>query len=85
MEEIKCPNCGKVFQLDEEYYSSIIKQVRDHEFEEELKNREKALKKEKEDALAILENKLKLESTLQMVEKEKKIKEKQLDCNLNLR
>ena len=83
MEEIKCPNCGKVFQLDEEYYSSIIKQVRDHEFEEELRIREKALKKEKEDALAILENKLKLESTLQMVEKEKKINELSNEIELN--
>ena len=34
MPEIKCPNCGEVFQIDESNYDSIVKQVRDHEFNE---------------------------------------------------
>ena len=42
MQEIKCPNCGQVFKVDESGYASILKQVRDHEFEEELKAREEA-------------------------------------------
>ena len=38
--EIKCPSCGQVFKVDESGYASILKQVRDHEFEKELKSRE---------------------------------------------
>ena len=40
MNEIKCPNCGKVFQIDESSYESIVKQIRDHEFEKEITERE---------------------------------------------
>ena len=40
MKEIKCPHCGEVFAIDETNYNSIVKQVRDHVFEEELKKRE---------------------------------------------
>ncbi len=29
MNEIKCPNCGEIFQADETYYNQIVKQVRD--------------------------------------------------------
>ena len=41
MNEIKCPNCGKVFQIDESSYESIVKQIRDQEFEKEISTREK--------------------------------------------
>ena len=37
MKEIKCPECGKVFTIDENSYAAIQKQVRDREFSEELK------------------------------------------------
>ena len=33
MQEIKCPNCGEVFQVDETVYDKIVKQVRDREFD----------------------------------------------------
>ena len=39
MNEIKCPHCGKVFSVDETSYDAIAKQVRDHLFETEVKNR----------------------------------------------
>ena len=35
MQEIKCPNCGEVFQVDETGYAQIVKQVRDQEFAKE--------------------------------------------------
>jgi hypothetical protein len=38
--EIKCPKCGEVFQVDERGYALIAQQVRDKEFEKELKSRE---------------------------------------------
>ena len=37
MQEIKCPKCGEVFQVDEAGYAAIVKQVRDKEFNKELK------------------------------------------------
>ena len=36
MPDIKCPNCGTVFSVDDTTYASISKQVRDKEFEKEL-------------------------------------------------
>lgn len=43
MHEIKCPNCGQVFQVDESGYAQIVKQVRDEEFAADLKKREAEL------------------------------------------
>ena len=42
MQEIRCPRCGEVFQVDESGYAAIVKQVRDDEFKKELEQREKA-------------------------------------------
>ena len=53
MHEIKCPNCGQVFQVDESGYAQILQQVRDELFEKELATREEALAKEKENDLTI--------------------------------
>lgn len=39
MNEIKCPHCGKAFKIDEAGFASILKQVRDGEFEKELHER----------------------------------------------
>lgn len=41
MQEIKCPKCGEVFAVDESGYAQIVQQIRDREFEKELKRREK--------------------------------------------
>ena len=41
MNEIRCPKCNEMFKLDESGFADILKQVRDKEFEKELKNREK--------------------------------------------
>ena len=41
MNEIKCPHCGEVFQVDESGYNAIVKQVRDTQFEKEVEQREK--------------------------------------------
>ena len=40
MQEIKCPHCGEVFQVDESGYAAILKQVRDAEFAKEVSQRE---------------------------------------------
>lgn len=43
MQEIKCPNCGEVFQVDESGYAQIAQQVRDKEFEKELSRRQQEM------------------------------------------
>ncbi|MEI7463050.1 MAG: DUF2130 domain-containing protein [Candidatus Taylorbacteria bacterium] len=55
MNEIICPNCKKAFKVDEAGFSDILKQVRDHEFEEELRQREEMLKKDKDNAVKLAE------------------------------
>jgi hypothetical protein len=55
MHEIKCPNCGKVFSVDETGFAAIASQVRDESFHKELLEREKQLLNEKEAALKLVE------------------------------
>jgi len=51
MQEIKCPKCGEVFQVDESGYAAIVKQVRDREFLKEVEQREQAILSEKKLAI----------------------------------
>lgn len=53
MQEIKCPKCGEVFQVDESGYSAIVQQVRDKEFSKELKSREAQFELEKDNAVQL--------------------------------
>lgn len=55
MNEIKCPNCGTVFQIDEMDYQSIVKQIRDKEFEKEIELRDKQAEIDKENAVKLKE------------------------------
>ena len=48
MQEIKCPNCGEVIQVDESDYAQILQQVRDKEFEKELTRRAQELEQKQE-------------------------------------
>ncbi|MBO8431375.1 DUF2130 domain-containing protein [Spirochaetes bacterium] len=53
MQEIKCPKCGEVFQVDESGYAAIVKQVRDKEFSKEIESREMQFESEKENAVQL--------------------------------
>ena len=44
--EIKCPECGKVFKVDESDYNEIVRQVRDASFEKEVKRLEQSYGRE---------------------------------------
>jgi hypothetical protein len=55
MNEIKCPKCGSVFQVDEADYADILKQVRDSAFAKDLHDREALLKADKESAVKLAE------------------------------
>ncbi len=53
MSEIRCPECGTVFQIDESDYGKIVSQVRDAEFSKEMEYRVQHYEKEKEDAISL--------------------------------
>lgn len=53
MQEIRCPNCGEVFQVDESGYAQIVRQVRDKEFQKELNSRVELLEQQKKNDLDI--------------------------------
>ena len=59
MNEIICPNCKKAFKVDEAGFAAILKQVRDHQFEEELQKRLKLADVEKDSAVKLAEANLK--------------------------
>ena len=46
MNEIKCPHCGKVFQVDERGFADILRQVRTAEFDKEIAQREGMLQEQ---------------------------------------
>lgn len=62
MKELKCPHCGSVFSVNEEDYASIVSQVKNAEFQEELERRLKEMadlhRAEQETALVKAEQKL---------------------------
>ena len=54
MQEIKCPKCGEIFQVDESGYAEIVRQVRDKEFRQELERRETELTEKKDSELRLV-------------------------------
>lgn len=53
MQEIKCPKCGEVFQVDDSGYAAILKQVRDKEFLKEIESRQTQFAAEKDSAIQL--------------------------------
>ena len=75
MNEIICPNCNKAFKVDESSYADIVKQVRDHNFEEELASRLKLAENEKDSAIALAKANTKNELQELLAQKDKDISE----------
>ena len=71
MNEIKCPECGSTISIDEDSYSNIIKQVRDQEFEDEMKKRLEILERDKQKSvdLAIQNHRLQMQEAAFINEK----------------
>jgi hypothetical protein len=76
MQEIKCPKCGEIFQVDETGYDQIARQVRDKEFAKELERREKELETKKEKDLELIRLKEEKEYTEGITKKEAEISAK---------
>lgn len=75
MNEIICPNCKKAFKVDEAGFADILKQVRDHQFEEELKNRLDLADKDKESSVKLAEANIKNSLQEQLNKKDKELSE----------
>jgi len=73
MNEIICPNCKKAFKIDEAGYADILKQVRDHQFEEELQKRLDLAENEKINAVRLAEANLKNSLQENFTKKDKEI------------
>ena len=59
MNDIICPNCKKAFKVDEAGFAAILKQVRDHQFEEEIQTRLDLAEQEKQNAIKLAEAQVK--------------------------
>ena len=66
MNEIKCPNCGEVFTVNESQYAELLSQVRTAEFDKELHDR---MKQE----LALAEQKALNEQQSKLAQKDQEI------------
>lgn len=82
MQEIKCPKCGEVFQVDESGYAAIVKQVRDHEFSKEIAERERAFEDAKKNAIEIAVTKTASERERELAEKNTEIVKLKSDIEL---
>ncbi len=61
MNQITCPKCGTVINLDESDYEGIIRQVRDEQFSREVEERAASLRREHEQALELARARAKAE------------------------
>lgn len=75
MNDIICPNCKKTFKVDEAGFADILKQVRDHQFDEELHKRLELAEKDKESAVKLAEANIKNEFQANLAAKDKELAE----------
>ena len=77
MQEIKCPNCGQVFAVDETGYAQIVQQVRDQEFQKELSQRERDMARQKESELELARMEQRAEFDRALSKKEAELSERE--------
>jgi len=73
MNEIKCPKCKEVFKVDDAGFADILKQVRDRQFNQELKDRLDLAEKDKQEAIKLTEANLKNIQQAELANKDKEI------------
>ena len=81
MKEIICPSCKKAFEIDQAGFSDIVKQVRDHQFDKELKILVGQAEKEKENAVKLAEADLRKITQDEIAKKDREIIELQAKSN----
>ncbi|HQE69929.1 MAG TPA: DUF2130 domain-containing protein [Atopobiaceae bacterium] len=73
MAEIKCPQCGQVFKVDESGYAQIVAQIRDAEFARELHEREHMLARSEDQKREIALAQLRAKSADELADRERQI------------
>lgn len=84
MHEIICPNCKKVFKADEAGFADVIKQVRDHQFDEELQKQLKLVESAKANEAKLNEANFKNQLQAELAKKDALINELKAKSNLDL-
>ena len=75
MQEIKCPNCGKTFVVDDSGYAQIAQQVRDSEFDRALRQRERDIAEAKEKELELAQMRQKEAFDRALAEAERRVEQ----------
>ena len=75
MEEIKCPKCGATIPIDETTYKGVVQQIRDKEFDKELKMHTDRMHDDKENAVKIAKLDSEKEFNEKLGEKEQEIQQ----------
>lgn len=73
MQEIRCPKCGEIFQVDESGYEQIARQVRDKEFEKEIERRAQDAEEKRAQELALIRLQEEKEYTESLTKKESEL------------
>ena len=60
MKDIKCPSCGKTFRIDPSSFEEILLQIKDEEFNKQIKERLILAEEDNKKALEILKRELKI-------------------------
>lgn len=82
MQEIKCPNCGTVFQVDESGYAQIAQQVRDQEFSRELASRMRQLEEKSASDMALARMRQEGEYRQELAKRQQALEEKERQISL---
>lgn len=77
MKELKCPHCGSVFAVDEADYASIVNQVKNSEFDTEIKRRIEELEAQRQTEQELAEARTRKEFNDLMNDKEKELAAKE--------
>lgn len=75
MNEIKCPHCGKVFQVDERGFADILRQVRTAEFDKEIAQREGMLQEQNAQAVKLAVAKAQQDAQAEAAQRDARIAE----------
>ena len=75
MNEIKCPHCGKVFQVDERGFADILRQVRTAEFDKEMAQREGMLQEQNAQAVKLAVAKAQQDAQAETAQRDARIAE----------
>lgn len=75
MNEIKCPHCGKVFQVDERGFADVLRQVRTAEFDKEIAQREGMLQEQNAQAVKLAVAKAQQDAQAETAQRDARIAE----------